>query len=222
MDYGKVIMDNNTTNLVTRIGNIRMRTHESSERILDGEIGCSYKAANGKLKIMFKSSLIMKEKESNRIYNQRSGNVGERGPQELGRKGLLYENKIEGLDFCKHCLWKEAKSEVSKRRLQDKGCSQVRKGKGSAIIPSHGGLRYYITFIDYFNRKMWIYLLKIKDEAFKTLNNGRIKNMRTVVPQIGLAQSLKMGQTSNLRVNPESILARLKVTWTQSNRDWKT
>jgi len=38
-------------------------------------------------------------------------------------------------------------------------------------VHSLGGHIYYITFIDDFSRKTWIYYLKHKDEAFNLLKN---------------------------------------------------
>ena len=35
-----------------------------------------------------------------------------------------------------------------------------------APIEARGGARYYVTFIDDFSRKVWIYFLKEKSEVF--------------------------------------------------------
>lgn len=36
---------------------------------------------------------------------------------------------------------------------------------------SNGGKMYFITFIDDYNRKTWIYFLQVKYEAFTTFKN---------------------------------------------------
>ena len=36
---------------------------------------------------------------------------------------------------------------------------------------SLGGNRYFITFIDNFNRKLWVYILEEKSAFFTTFNN---------------------------------------------------
>ena len=35
--------------------------------------------------------------------------------------------------------------------------------------PSYGGLRYVLTFIDYFSRFCWVYFLKLKSEVFEAI-----------------------------------------------------
>lgn len=42
---------------------------------------------------------------------------------------------------------------------------------GPMSVHSLGHHRYYITFIDYFSRKTWIFYLKCKDEAFYMLKD---------------------------------------------------
>ena len=40
---------------------------------------------------------------------------------------------------------------------------------GPMPVKSVGGSLYYVTFIDDFSRKTWLYLLKTKDEVFRKL-----------------------------------------------------
>jgi hypothetical protein len=56
-------------------------------------------------------------------------------------------------------------------------------------VRSLGGSLYYVIFIDDYSRKMWLYLLKTKDEVFnkfqefkaeiENLTNKKIKTLRT-------------------------------------------
>ena len=39
---------------------------------------------------------------------------------------------------------------------------------GPMEVESMGGNKYFITFIDDVSRKVWVYLLKTKDQAFQT------------------------------------------------------
>jgi hypothetical protein len=38
---------------------------------------------------------------------------------------------------------------------------------GPITVPSLGGSLYYVSFIDYFSRKTWIYFLTKKSEVFE-------------------------------------------------------
>ena len=46
---------------------------------------------------------------------------------------------------------------------------------GPMQVDSYGGNRYFVTFIDDFSRKLWIYLIKRKDEVFDVFK--RFKSM---------------------------------------------
>lgn len=56
-------------------------------------------------------------------------------------------------------------------------------------MPSIGGKRYMLTFIDDYSRKVWVYFLKHKDEVFSTFKawktlienqtNKKIKRLQT-------------------------------------------
>jgi len=47
---------------------------------------------------------------------------------------------------------------------------------GPSPVLSHGRYRYFVTFIDDYSRKVWVYFLKTKDEVF-----GRFKEWKTMV-----------------------------------------
>jgi len=38
---------------------------------------------------------------------------------------------------------------------------------GPSLVASIGGIRYYVTFIDDFSRKIWVYFLKQKSKVFQ-------------------------------------------------------
>ncbi|KAH9680700.1 hypothetical protein KPL71_026653 [Citrus sinensis] len=78
-----------------------------------------------------------------------------------------------------------------------KGCrrNELYILNGSVVLPgvnsvlSHGGARYFITFIDDFSRKVWVYVLKQKNEALEKFKDWltlmenqterRVKRLRT-------------------------------------------
>ena len=46
--------------------------------------------------------------------------------------------------------------------------------QGPSSGPSHGGAHYMLTFIDDFSRKVWIYFLRHKSEAFQRFKEWKI------------------------------------------------
>jgi hypothetical protein len=40
-------------------------------------------------------------------------------------------------------------------------------------VPSKGGARYFVAFIDDYSRKLWMYFLKKKSDVFITFNQQK-------------------------------------------------
>jgi len=97
---------------------------------------------------------------------------------------LNEENKLEGLtkqDFnqslnCDIC--EKGKKANKKFKKSNKLVNTKEKGEtihtdicGPITPTTYGGNRYFISFIDDFTRKSWIYIIKSKDQAMKNLKN---------------------------------------------------
>ena len=87
---------------------------------------------------------------------------------------LLPNLKTLNLMFCKHCIY------GNQCRILFKEGSHVSKVVldfihsdlwGLSPTLSYGGAKYYVLFVDNFSRKVWVYVLKRKDDVFNTLNN---------------------------------------------------
>ncbi|KAL4323581.1 hypothetical protein GQ457_11G003910 [Hibiscus cannabinus] len=108
------------------------------------------------------------------LWHRRLGHISEKGLQILAQKTLIPEVKGKVIQPCIHCLAGK-QHKVSFRRgnhphrrkyvldlVHTDVCSMNEKSMGDAL--------YFVTFIDDHLRKVWIYLLKTKDqvlEAFK-------------------------------------------------------
>lgn len=78
-----------------------------------------------------------------------------------------FQLKNDGV--CKGCdLGKNIKKYFPNSDNRSKGALDLILSYVCGIMPikSLGGLMYYVTFIDDFSHKTWIYLLKTKDEVF--------------------------------------------------------
>jgi hypothetical protein len=67
-------------------------------------------------------------------------------------------------------------------------CSDV---FGLVIVPSLGGSMYYVSFIDYFSKKTWIYFLRMKSEVFK-----KFKEFKSLVEN-QIDKNIKVMRTHN-------------------------
>ena len=108
-----------------------------------------------------------------RCYNYRLGHLNFRDLDALQRHGM-----VSGLprinipaEICEECVHgKQHKSNFSKdagHRTKHHLEVVYSDVCGPMQVNSYGGNQYFVTFIDDFSRKLWIYLIKRKDEVFE-------------------------------------------------------
>ncbi|KAE8707081.1 hypothetical protein F3Y22_tig00110387pilonHSYRG00804 [Hibiscus syriacus] len=88
----------------------------------------------------------------------------------IWERDLLHGVKSCKLDFCKYCvLGKQTKVRFKTAKHTTQGILDYVHSDvwGPSTTPSLGGSRYYVTFIDDFSRKVWVYFLKQKSEVFE-------------------------------------------------------
>ncbi|OAE20507.1 hypothetical protein AXG93_948s1140 [Marchantia polymorpha subsp. ruderalis] len=111
---------------------------------------------------------------NSRLWHLRLGHVSERGMTELAKQGFLDDESITALDFCEECIYgKACRAKFGKGIHRSEAILDYVHTDlwGPAKVPSHGGSRYYMSIVDDYSRRLWVYLLKQKNEAldsFKT------------------------------------------------------
>ncbi|KAH9781781.1 hypothetical protein KPL71_008610 [Citrus sinensis] len=211
-----------------------------------------FKSDHGGLKIMKNSSIVIKEVQNNRLYvlegssvpvlsslhvssdvdkakmwHLRLGHMSAKSLQELSKRGLLCEDKVKELKFCENCIFGKAHRMKFERGLHkskvvlDYAHSDL---WGPAQVPSLSGGRYFVTFIDDFSRKVWLYILKTKDQAFekfkiwRALVENQHKTVRFIPQQNGLVERMNrtlIDKTRCLLINsklPRSFWAEAVTT----------
>ncbi|GMP75251.1 hypothetical protein CsSME_00032410 [Camellia sinensis var. sinensis] len=86
----------------------------------------------------------------------------------LGHVGLLKGAKTGKLEFCEHCvLGKQTRIKFGTAIHRTKGILDYVHTDvwGPSKIASLGGKHYFVSFIDDFSRRVWIYTMKHKDEV---------------------------------------------------------
>ncbi|WVY92910.1 hypothetical protein V8G54_031998 [Vigna mungo] len=105
-----------------------------------------------------------------RLWHLRMGHISEKGLEELEKQGLLLGDKLQKLDFCDHCvLGKSHRIPFGKgKHSTERPFEYVHADLwGPARTLTHGGGAYFLSIIDYFSRRVWIYVLKNKSETFQ-------------------------------------------------------
>jgi hypothetical protein len=88
----------------------------------------------------------------------------------------LPEFSIEQQGVCRGCaLGKNAKADFPSNESRSKGILDLIHSyvSGSMSVASVQGSSYYVTFIDDFSRKTWIFFMKTKDEVFSQFQEFR-------------------------------------------------
>ena len=156
--------------------------------------GFSYKSTSGVMKVSKGAMIVMKgqklvgniykllgttivggvataesKSDSTVLWHMRLGHMGERGMMELHKRNLLKGIKTCKLDFCKYCVFGK------QNKVQFKIATRKTKGVldyvhtdvwGPITVASLGGSMYFVSFIDNYSRKVWVYFMRHKSETF--------------------------------------------------------
>ena len=109
-------------------------------------------------------------RDKTKLWHMRLAHISERGLRELSNQGLFGNDKISSLKFSEKCVFgKATRLKFSMGRKETKQTLDYIHSYlwGSSQVPYLGGVRYFVSFIDYFLRKVWIYVLKHKNEALE-------------------------------------------------------
>jgi hypothetical protein len=91
------------------------------------------------------------------------------GIRELHKRNLLARIKSCKLDFCKYCtMGKQWRVQFKTATHKTNGILDYVHSNiwGLVRTPSKGGAQYFMSFIDDYSRKAWVYFLKNKSKAF--------------------------------------------------------
>ena len=114
------------------------------------------------------------------LWHLRFGHLNQDGIRELAKKGMVHG--LPDMDysrpFCEGCvLGKQARNSFPRRaEYRAKNTLElIHTDICGPITPkSFGDKRYFITFIDDYTRKTWVYFLKEKSEAFETFKKFKV------------------------------------------------
>ncbi|CAL8995464.1 unnamed protein product, partial [Prunus brigantina] len=105
-----------------------------------------------------------------RLWHMRLGHAGEKALQGLVKQGLLKGAKACKLEFREHCvLGKQTRVKFGIAIHHTKGILDYVHTDvwGPSKNASWGGSHYFVSFVDDFSRRIWVYTMKRKDEVLK-------------------------------------------------------
>ncbi|KAH9703748.1 Integrase catalytic domain-containing protein [Citrus sinensis] len=174
------------------------------------QMGLSIKLESGELRISNGDGVVMKGYKRNGVYvlngeaitgvsgvsinsscdntllwNLRLGHMSLRGLKELQKQGVLGSSQISELDFYEDCvLGKATRNSFGKSVHSTKGILEYIHSDlwGPAQTISLSGNTYFLSLIDDYSRRVWVYVLKHKDQVF-----GKFREWKSLVEnQTGL------------------------------------
>ncbi|KAH9299486.1 hypothetical protein KI387_031168 [Taxus chinensis] len=127
-------------------------------------------------------ALVAKDTQSTELWHRRYGHISFGYLQTL-QKG----NMVKGLptlkhntDKCHNCLvGKQHRVPFQKNTYRAKGkLDLVHTNLCGPMQPSHSGCQYFMLYVDDYSKKMWIYCLRNKSQAFETFQKFKalVKN----------------------------------------------
>ena len=106
--------------------------------------------------------------DTSKPWHMRLGHTGEKSLQTLGKKGLLKGAKTCKVDFCEHCvLGKKTKVKFGTAVHNTQGILDYVHTDvwGPTKTASLDGKHYFVSFVDDYSRRNWVYTMTSKDEV---------------------------------------------------------
>ncbi|KAK9054827.1 hypothetical protein SSX86_025906 [Deinandra increscens subsp. villosa] len=112
------------------------------------------------------------------LWHRRLGHISDQGLLELSHQGYLGKYNGKGAGFCEDCVMGKA------HKVRFSTGSHISKAVldyihmdlwGPSRTESLGGARYFLSIIDDFSRRVWVYILKHKNESFERFKEWKIE-----------------------------------------------
>ncbi|KAH9793297.1 hypothetical protein KPL71_004477 [Citrus sinensis] len=114
------------------------------------------------------ANVVEAHNDTTKLWHVRLGHAGEKSLQTLMRHGLLKGTKTCKLNFCEHfVVGKKIKVKFGTANHDTREILEYVHIDvwGPTKTASIGGSHYFITFVDDFSRRVWVYTMRVKDEV---------------------------------------------------------
>jgi len=130
--------------------------------------------------------------DNTKLWHHRLTHICQKGLEELTKQGAFRQGRIEPLKFCENCVLGRANRQkfLASTHSSNAALDCVHADLwGPSRTESHEEARYFLSLIDDFSRKVWVYFLKYKNEVVKvfeewkflveTQTRRKVKKLRT-------------------------------------------
>ena len=112
------------------------------------------------------------------LWHRRLGHLSEKNLSILHRRELLPGLKKVNLEFCEECIYGKQKAvsfQLARTQKKTERLKLVHSDVwGPAPVASYAGNTYFVTFIDDFSKKVWVFAMKEKPEVFGIFKRWRV------------------------------------------------
>ncbi|GJY48019.1 retrovirus-related pol polyprotein from transposon TNT 1-94 [Tanacetum coccineum] len=133
--------------------------------------GFTVKLQSGKVKVINGSRVVLSGiRRNNCVWHKRLGHISEAGLQVLEKQGLFSKKSIGTLNFYENCvLGKSHRISYGVGRHSTQGVLDYVHSDlwGPSQVESLGGKRYFLSIVDDYSRRVWVYIPGFKHEAFR-------------------------------------------------------
>ena len=114
-------------------------------------------------------TIVQDQQGIHRLWHYRLGHMEDRGMKELKKYGLILDLDEGVSEVCEPCqMEKQKRVQIVNSSTHNVAPLELVHMDvwGPSPILARNGARYFLTFIDDFSRKVWIYFLRKKLEVF--------------------------------------------------------
>ncbi|KAE8679683.1 hypothetical protein F3Y22_tig00111398pilonHSYRG00331 [Hibiscus syriacus] len=111
------------------------------------------------------------------LWHQKLGHMPEQGMKVLVEKKLLSCLTKVSITLCEHCITsKQHRLKFNTSNSRGKSVLElVHSDVWQALVTSLGRAKYFVSFIDHYSRRCWVYPIKKKSDVFSTFKNFKAR-----------------------------------------------
>ena len=153
-------------------GKGKTRFYKDGKLALQGTLSGSLYLLDGETVVAGESNNVQVKKSSDEtdLWHRRLGHMSLKNLQILARKGILDKRKISEMSFCENCVMgkhKKLSFQIGKHNTGETLKYIHADLWGSQnVTPSISKKQYFLSIIDDYTRKTWVYFLAAKSDAF--------------------------------------------------------